>query len=375
MLPTIHEALIQPVLEGWAVAIPIIASAISGYMQSRAQKRARDRKSGPLSDAAISDSANQYFPGLFSSKGTWNPEAMANPIQTRAAGGPVSPGTPYLVGEKGPEVITPSAPGTVIPNQGQQTQPPTNTPPPPQTSVSTPPPATTPPAIEPPATVAPTLPGNTQPTGQPPTVRPGTPSSNPPASTDPTSPSATVAPSNPDPTPGSVTTTRPETAGGLVVQHMMDYLTDPGRISPAAYERKQEQANQGYNLAVRSIGGTISSAGINPNSGFGMMMAQSAALNTMKLRNEANRDFTMASEQLKREDVKTATDSYINFLHTIFGLGAERVNSVLDQNVEGPARAVGIAGQTVGDYFANKGTAQTQPVPAASTPPTIGPRS
>jgi hypothetical protein len=42
---------------------------------------------------------------------------------TRANGGPVSAGMPYLVGERGPEVIVPKSAGTVIPNSalgGQQ---------------------------------------------------------------------------------------------------------------------------------------------------------------------------------------------------------------------------------------------------------------
>jgi phage-related minor tail protein len=34
----------------------------------------------------------------------------------RAAGGPVSAGSPYLVGERGPELIVPNRSGTVIPN-------------------------------------------------------------------------------------------------------------------------------------------------------------------------------------------------------------------------------------------------------------------
>ena len=34
----------------------------------------------------------------------------------RAAGGPIAAGRPYLVGERGPELIVPRAPGTVIPN-------------------------------------------------------------------------------------------------------------------------------------------------------------------------------------------------------------------------------------------------------------------
>lgn len=36
----------------------------------------------------------------------------------RALGGPVERGTPYVVGERGPELFVPSAPGTVLPNGG-----------------------------------------------------------------------------------------------------------------------------------------------------------------------------------------------------------------------------------------------------------------
>ena len=34
----------------------------------------------------------------------------------RAAGGPVSAGMPYLVGERGPELFTPATSGSIIPN-------------------------------------------------------------------------------------------------------------------------------------------------------------------------------------------------------------------------------------------------------------------
>jgi hypothetical protein len=36
--------------------------------------------------------------------------------QPRAAGGPVNPGQPYLVGEQGPEVMVPQQPGQIVPN-------------------------------------------------------------------------------------------------------------------------------------------------------------------------------------------------------------------------------------------------------------------
>jgi phage-related minor tail protein len=37
-------------------------------------------------------------------------------LQGRASGGPISANTPYLVGERGPEIIMPKTAGTVIPN-------------------------------------------------------------------------------------------------------------------------------------------------------------------------------------------------------------------------------------------------------------------
>ena len=40
----------------------------------------------------------------------------APPIPGRAMGGPVSSGSPYVVGEKGPELFVPHASGTIVPN-------------------------------------------------------------------------------------------------------------------------------------------------------------------------------------------------------------------------------------------------------------------
>ena len=42
--------------------------------------------------------------------------SLLSPPTPRAAGGPVMAGLPYLVGERGPELIVPRAPGMVIPN-------------------------------------------------------------------------------------------------------------------------------------------------------------------------------------------------------------------------------------------------------------------
>jgi len=43
-------------------------------------------------------------------------EYSAPPVAPRATGGPVSAGSPYLVGERGPELMIPSRSGTIIPN-------------------------------------------------------------------------------------------------------------------------------------------------------------------------------------------------------------------------------------------------------------------
>jgi len=45
--------------------------------------------------------------------------AALNSIDFRAGGGPVRAGMPYIVGERGPELIVPKAAGTVLPNGTQ----------------------------------------------------------------------------------------------------------------------------------------------------------------------------------------------------------------------------------------------------------------
>ena len=53
--------------------------------------------------------------GSFSDGGSFSKGFMDN-LKTRATGGPVSGGTPYLVGERGPELMVPAGNGTVMPN-------------------------------------------------------------------------------------------------------------------------------------------------------------------------------------------------------------------------------------------------------------------
>lgn len=71
--------------------------------------------------------AMNFFPGLGASKGLSNlaaPASYSNPLgdltgigaSYRAAGGPVSGGSPYIVGEKGPELFVPGRSGSIVPN-------------------------------------------------------------------------------------------------------------------------------------------------------------------------------------------------------------------------------------------------------------------
>jgi phage-related minor tail protein len=47
---------------------------------------------------------------------TFNPANSFPGLSGRASGGPVSAGTPYMVGEKGPELFMPGRSGTIVPN-------------------------------------------------------------------------------------------------------------------------------------------------------------------------------------------------------------------------------------------------------------------
>jgi len=72
-------------------------------------------------EQAISSAFVQSGTNVIQSAGDWNAAVSAGipNIQTgsaKALGGPVSFGTSYLVGEKGPEIFTPAMNGTITPN-------------------------------------------------------------------------------------------------------------------------------------------------------------------------------------------------------------------------------------------------------------------
>lgn len=60
--------------------------------------------------SALSGGIDSYFDGGSFGKG------FMDGLKKRATGGPVSGGTPYLVGERGPELMVPAGNGTVVPN-------------------------------------------------------------------------------------------------------------------------------------------------------------------------------------------------------------------------------------------------------------------
>lgn len=64
---------------------------------------------------ALSDLKNAAG-GLVSSVGGWLGQKASSLIPGRALGGPVMAGSPYMVGEQGPELFVPNRNGTIIPN-------------------------------------------------------------------------------------------------------------------------------------------------------------------------------------------------------------------------------------------------------------------
>jgi len=52
--------------------------------------------------------------------GLFTADTLKNPLPNRAQGGPVSQGQPYVVGEKGPEIIIPHSSGNVLSNDDSQ---------------------------------------------------------------------------------------------------------------------------------------------------------------------------------------------------------------------------------------------------------------
>jgi hypothetical protein len=86
-----------------------LSAVLQGLVSDIAKIVVRKTITEPIGNAisgAFSSGSGGFFSGIASMFG----------LGARAAGGPVSGGSPYLVGEKGPEIVVPGRSGTVIPN-------------------------------------------------------------------------------------------------------------------------------------------------------------------------------------------------------------------------------------------------------------------
>lgn len=379
----------------WAAAAPALIGAagsiIGGMFGKKGAKQqakadalalqyaemARARARQHLSQGGIFNASHDLFPGLLKNPNTgayharmpWGTKRMdmttpfgptgrlnapgGTPMSVlqqlpalprRATGGPVQQNQPYLVGEKGPEVMVPQQPGTVLPN-------PVKPPQTPQTAMTQMAPGSglgggggaqeVPPGGGggggfPSAPAAPAPGGNT--TGG---AMAGA--------------TATPADQNVNPAYGLG-------PGELATGRMWDYLANPGQVSTTAYERAQEDANRNLNTSLTGIMGGLTGRGIDyGRGGMGQIMAQNAILNAGKQRNEASRDLSQLEETMRREDINTGVNQYLQFLSTVFGLQGSRANAELGASFPsagtnanpyaGIASGISTAGYLLGKYF------------------------
>jgi hypothetical protein len=93
---------------------------------------------------------------------------------------------------------------------------------------------------------------------------------------------------------------------------------------------------------------------------------QSAALSSAKQRSEAARDYSLAEEQLRRQDIQQGMANYLNFLSSVLGLSQARSAAAAGQafpqvqptavNTNAPlAQGLGTAGSLLANYFAGQG--------------------
>ena len=101
------QAVLQQVLSS---VIDTAISTITANAANAASGAAASQASIPVVGPALAVAAQVAM--LASVKG------LISSLPGRAAGGSVSSGRPYMVGERGPEVVVPGSSGTVIPNHG-----------------------------------------------------------------------------------------------------------------------------------------------------------------------------------------------------------------------------------------------------------------
>jgi hypothetical protein len=120
-----HQAAAQGVALSWSQAMDAVragqgtmSGTISGTTATATEVRdayAAHRYYGPVKANAAGIMGPDY-----AALGLDDPQGMPGSGQHnpwhRAAGGPVSAGSPYIVGEKGPELFVPDSGGTIVPN-------------------------------------------------------------------------------------------------------------------------------------------------------------------------------------------------------------------------------------------------------------------
>jgi hypothetical protein len=293
-------------------------------------------------------------------------------LEGRQTGGPISQGQPYVVGEAGPEVVVPGAPGTVVPNP--------TTPPPPDYSIPQPgQPSPYEESLQTPPT--PTVDvrrpfggfGARRRKGN--GTRPDWASLVSGYQEQKAQEQEQFGAENPE-TPTDYASGQPipgSNLGGLAMGHAESFLTDPGQVSTIQYERAQEQANQGLRTNTQAAMGQLTGMGIDPRSGFGQLMLQSVTREAGRARGEAARQLAEQEESLRRADIQTGMTAYQNFLNQVFGIIGTQAGTVGGAGAypstpainpyENLSQAISMGGSLLGDYYANRQQKQPAPQP------------
>lgn len=205
---------------------------------------------------------------------------------SREQGGPMKEGESYLVGEGGPEVVTPTQDAQVTPNPNTQPPPPTAG----SVGIGESGGGTTPNPEQPSQPTVPT----------------------------PTGASETLNLSEPGAAPA---------ANQLAMGNLLDMLANPGQFSTADYERRQEAASAGYQSRVQDITAQSMAGGIDPGSGVSQSMQRGAAMQEAKVKSEAARDQQLLEQQLRRTDIAAGQQMMMQMMNYILQLQGARSNA------------------------------------------------
>jgi hypothetical protein len=102
------------------------STIVEAFMQGKSASQAFKSALSSLLQKLASRSLDKFLDAIFKSNMTGAPSLFENFMSTipviggifgkRAGGGPVNSGSPYIVGERGPELFVPSMSGQVVPN-------------------------------------------------------------------------------------------------------------------------------------------------------------------------------------------------------------------------------------------------------------------